>query len=95
VREWKRGEPLEKAREIYRGDVKDNGYGDNANVLKDGQGHQVTYVERSMNTFERETYLLEPSGPVKLSLPLKGGIDTLLDGQLLISLDEDLSLIHI
>jgi prolyl oligopeptidase len=89
VREWKRGEPLEKAREVYRGDVKDNGYGDNAGVLKDGQGHQVSVVERSRSTFERETYLLEPSGPVKLALPLKGGLDGLLDGQLLVSIDED------
>jgi prolyl oligopeptidase len=89
VREWKRGEPLDKAREIYRGDVKDNGYGDNATVLKDGQGHQISFVERSINTFERETYLLEPSGPVKLGLPLKGGIDAMLDGQLLISIDDD------
>ena len=89
VREWKRGEPLEKAREIFRGDVKDNGYGDNAEVLKDGQGHQISVVERSINTFERETYLLEPSGPVKLALPLKGGLDGLLDGQLLVSIDDD------
>jgi prolyl oligopeptidase len=89
VRVWKRGEPLDKAREIYRGDVKDNGYGDNATVLIDGQGHQISFVERSINTFERETYLLEPSGPVKLGLPLKGGIDAMLDGQLLISIDDD------
>jgi prolyl oligopeptidase len=89
VREWHRGEPLEKSREVFRGDVKDNGYGDNAAVLIDGQGHQLSIVERSINTFERETYLLEPSGPVKLGLPLKGGIDGLLDGQLLISIDVD------
>jgi prolyl oligopeptidase len=89
VREWKRGEPLEKAREVFKGDVKDNGYGDNAEVLKDGQGHQISVVERSISTFERETYLLEPTGPVKLALPLKGGLNGLLDGQLLVSTDED------
>jgi prolyl oligopeptidase len=89
VREWKRGEPLEKAREIFRGDVKDNGYGDNPFVLKDGQGHQVSGVERSINTFESETYLIEPTGPVKLALPLKGSLAGLLDGQLLVSIDDD------
>ena len=89
VREWHRGEPLEKSREIFRGDVKDNGYGDNASVYIDGQGHQISAVERSINTFERETYLLEPSGSVRLSLPLKGGIDGMLDGQLIISIDDD------
>jgi prolyl oligopeptidase len=89
VREWKRGEPLEKAREVFRGDVKDNGYGDNPFVLKDAQGHQVSGVVRSINTFEAETYLFESAGPVKLALPLKSSIDGLLDGQLLISIDDD------
>ena len=28
VRQWKRGQPLESATEVFRGDVKDNGYGD-------------------------------------------------------------------
>ena len=89
VREWKRGEPLENAREIYHGDVKDNGYGDNAFVHKDAQGHQVSGVVRSINTFEAETYLFESTGPVKLALPLKSNIDGLLDGQLIVSIDDD------
>ena len=89
VREWKRGEPLENAREIYHGDVKDNGYGDNPFVLKDAQGHQVSGVVRSINTFEAETYLFESTGPVKLALPLKSNIDGLLDGQLIVSIDDD------
>jgi hypothetical protein len=28
VREWKREQPMESAREVFRGDVKDNGHGE-------------------------------------------------------------------
>ncbi|HXS78195.1 MAG TPA: prolyl oligopeptidase family serine peptidase [Terracidiphilus sp.] len=89
VRKWKRGTPLESAVEVYRGSTKDNGYGDDPNVLVDGQGHRVSMVERSISTFETEHYLLLPGGPKKLDLPLKSRIETLHENQLLISLEEN------
>ena len=89
VRQWKRGQPLESAREVYRGDVKDNGYGDNAQVFIDGQGHRAILVERNLSTFAHENYLLLPGGPKKLALPLKASVDGMLDGQLLVTLAED------
>jgi prolyl oligopeptidase len=89
VREWKRGQPLESAREVYRGDAKDNGYGDNPRVFIDGQGHVAKIVARNLTTFTQETYLLSPSGPRKLALPLKAHIEGMLDDQLLAELDED------
>ena len=58
VREWKRGQPLESSVEVFRGDVKDNGYGDAAQVFIDGQGHVAKLVERNLSTFAHETYLL-------------------------------------
>ena len=89
VREWKRGEPLESAKEIFRGSINDNGYGDGPSVLVDGQGHRAAAIERSLTTFTREIYLLLPSGTKKLALPLKSDVAGLADGQLLITLDED------
>jgi prolyl oligopeptidase len=90
VREWKRGEPLENAKEIFRGDVKDNGYGNDAFVLKDGQGHHALIVDRNLNTFAHEHYIRLPGGAMKkLGLPLKSSVAGLLDGQLLVGLDED------
>ncbi len=83
VRLWKRGEPLEKAKEIFRGDVKDNGYGDRGEALVDGQGNHAVVIERSMTTFTSEHYLLVNGTPKKLNLPLKAQIDSLLDGQLI------------
>lgn len=89
VRQWKRGTPLESSKEVYRGDVKDNGYGDGPVVLVDGQGHHVALVERDMTTWDSETYLLLPSGTKKLGLPLKYELDGFEDNQLLVTLDED------
>jgi prolyl oligopeptidase len=89
VREWKRGEPLESSKEVFRGEIKDNGYGDNPNVFIDGQGHRAELIERNLSTFAHENYLLLPGGPKKLALPLKASVGGLLDGQLLVTLDED------
>jgi len=89
VRRWRRGQALESAEEVFRGDVKDNGYGDNARVLIDGQEHRAILVQRNLSTFAHENYLLLPGGARKLSLPLKATVGALLDGQLLVTLDED------
>jgi prolyl oligopeptidase len=57
--------------------------------MVDGQGHRVAVIMRNMTTFEHEWYLLLPSGPKKLGLPLKADLEELVDNQLLVSLDED------
>jgi prolyl oligopeptidase len=46
-------------------------------------------VERNLSTFAHEHYLLLPGGAKKLALPLKASVGGMLDGQLLIELDED------
>jgi len=89
VRKWKRGTPLGSSVEVYRGSTKDNGYGDDPDVLVDGQGHRVAMVHRSITTFETEHYLLLPSGAKKMSLPPKSRIEKLHDNQLIVTLDED------
>jgi prolyl oligopeptidase len=89
VRRWRRGQPLESSNEVFRGDTKDNGYGNNPHVFADGQGHHAEIVERNLSTFARENYLLLPGGAKKLALPLKASVDGMLDGQLLVTLNED------
>ncbi|MGB8261285.1 MAG: prolyl oligopeptidase family serine peptidase [Terracidiphilus sp.] len=89
IREWKRGEPLEKSREVFRGKTTDNGYGDSADVLVDGQGHRAVLIERNLTTFEHESYLLLAGGAKKLAIPLKASVEALVDGQLIVSLDEE------
>ena len=89
VRKWKRGTPLESSVEVYRGDTKDNGYGDDPGVLRDGQGNSLALIERSKTTFESEWYVLLPDGPKKLGLPSKCNVVGLQDNQLLVTLQED------
>lgn len=87
VREWKRGEPLESAKEIYRGDPKDMIV--QAVVLIDGQGRRAVVIVRNRSFFEVEHYLLLPGGPKKLGLPLKSNVVGFLDNQLIFDLDQD------
>jgi prolyl oligopeptidase len=89
IRRWKRGQPLQSAQEVFRGNVKDNGYGNDPIVFVDGQGHRAVIVQRSLSTFAHENYLLLPDGAKKLSLPLKARVTGLVSGQLLVTLGED------
>ena len=89
IRRWRRGQPLESSEEVFHGDTKDNGYGDNPLVFIDGQDHRAMLVERNLSTFAHENYLLLPGGARKLALPLKAGVGGLLSGQLLVELQED------
>jgi prolyl oligopeptidase len=87
ARVWKRGQPLESAKEIFRGETKDTsvtGY-----VVMDGQGHRAEIIQRSVNIFESENYIVLPDGPKKLSLPLKSTVQDMLGGQLLVKLEEN------
>jgi prolyl oligopeptidase len=87
VKRWKRGEPLEKAKEVYRG--KETDMTVQPEALDDAQGHHVVALVRQVNFFESEVSLLTPSGVVRIALPGKADISGLLDGQLILVLRED------
>ena len=87
TREWKRGTPIESAREIFRGKVTDVGAG--ASVLNDAQGHQVELFRRELSFFETETSVKTPRGIERLAIPNKAEVAGLLDGHLLVELHED------
>ena len=89
IRRWKRGQPLQSAQEVFRGEIKDNGYGNDPIVFVDGQGHRAVIVQRSLSTFAHENYLLLPAGAKKLALPLKARVTGLVSGQLLVTLAEN------
>ncbi len=87
VRQWKRGTPLDSAKEIYRGETKDMGV--DPHVIVDGQGHHAVILERLVTFFEHENYILLTDGPKKLGLPPKSSLEGMQDGQLLVSLEQD------
>jgi prolyl oligopeptidase len=87
IRTWKRGQALESTRELFRGEVKDEGVF--PFVLTDGQGHRAVGFQRNLTFFLAETYLVLPDGPKKLALPPKASVAGMLDGRVLVELQQD------
>ena len=88
VKKWKRGEPLARAEEIYRGAVSDE-LGTVARVLHDGDGHQAAIVLRSPAFFDKETSLLRGEVTKRIALPSKTQINGLVRGQIVVTLNEN------
>jgi prolyl oligopeptidase len=83
-----RGKPLASATEVYRGSASDGGYGVSPFVLHDGAGHRLVLIERPLDTFNAETYVVRPSGVARLGVPGKSGMMGILDGRVLIRVAE-------
>ena len=60
VKLWKRGTPLEQAKEVFRGTPSDVSAGPGA--LNDSQGHIAILLERGVDFFHREVALYTPEG---------------------------------
>lgn len=87
VKLWKRGEPLEQAKEVFRGKATDEDA--LAQVLHDGQGHQLNLIRRDVNFFETEFLLLTPSGVQRIALPAKCDVKGLVNGQVIAVINQD------
>jgi prolyl oligopeptidase len=88
VKEWKRGTPLEGAKEVFRGAAEDSN-GASARTVHDAQGDELTLFSRSLDFFSRSYEVLTPNGMKHLALPGKSSPDGLLAGQMLVSIEED------
>ena len=88
VKRLTRGQPLSAAVEVYRGDKADGGYGVTPAVLIDGQGRRLVTIERPLDTFRHETWVLTASGARRLAIPLKASVADLVDGRVIVQLDE-------
>jgi prolyl oligopeptidase len=89
VKQWKRGEPVEQAKEIFRGSAADGGYGVSPFVLNDAQGHQAVLIYRPLTTFDIELSLVTPNGVKLLALPKKIQPVGMLDGRVFFVINED------
>ena len=88
IKTLKRGQPLDQAREVFRGTPKDVGVSPYS--LYDGvTGGSQVMLARSVSFFETETYAVTPGGVKKLPLPLKSTVQGLTDGQLIFTLEQD------
>jgi prolyl oligopeptidase len=83
-----RGKPLSSAVEVYRGSPKDGGYGVTPYVLRDAQNRTLSLVDRPLDTFHSETYVLSPKGPRRLAIPAKAQAVDLVEGRVIIQSQE-------
>ena len=82
-----RGQPLDAAVEIYRGDPKDVSV--SAFTMTDGKGHRVSMIGRGLSFFETESYIVRPNDVARLNVPKKFEIQDLFDGQIIARLTQD------
>lgn len=89
VKRLKRGQALDQAVEVYRGDKGDGGYGVSPEVMRDAAGHSLSVITRPLDTFRHETYVLTPKGAQRLNIPLKASVNGLVGGRVIIKTEED------
>jgi prolyl oligopeptidase len=87
VKRIKRGQPLSAAVEVFRGSIDDVAAG--PSVFHDGAGNAAVIIQRATSFFEADYHLVGPYGTSKLALPLKVQLRALVEGRLIISLQED------
>jgi prolyl oligopeptidase len=87
VRRVKRGQAVESAPVVFRG--KQNDVGVSPFVMVDGAGNRAMFISRSLTTFETEYYVEREGSFAKLALPLKLEFQTLVDGKVVLRLNED------
>jgi prolyl oligopeptidase len=87
VRHVKRGEALESATVVFRGKQSDTSV--SPFMMADGAGHRAMFISRELTTFETEYYVEREGSFVKLALPLKLEFQTLVDGKLVLQVNED------
>lgn len=88
VKRLKRGQPLSAAVEVFRGTKEDGGYGVSPVVIHDGQGRALAFIDRPLDTFRTEKYILTDRGAEKSDLPAKAEISDLVDGRVILRIDE-------
>ena len=87
VKTLKRGQPLDGATEVFRGQSSDVAV--NPAVLHDGDGEAVALIVRATDFFHSETYWLTNGEVVRLRLPQKVTLQGLLHGRLIFTPEED------
>ena len=86
VKRVTRGQPLEAAVEVFRGDKTDTEIVPTA--LRDGQGHTLATIQLGIDFFHFKTVVVTPQGAKVLTIPAKSGVTDLVAGRAIVKLDE-------
>ena len=89
VKRLKRGQSLDQAVEVYRGDKADGGYGVSPRVMQDGDGRSLSVIVRPLDTFRHETYVVTDRGAQRLAIPMKAAVEDVVAGRVILNLEED------
>jgi prolyl oligopeptidase len=87
VKRLRRGQTIDEAQEVFRGSADD--VGASPLVLRDSEGrvHGVG-ASRALDFFHRQFVLFRPGGNLMLDIPRRASLAGIVDGRLLVSLDE-------
>ena len=89
VKTLERGQALEQAVEVYRGEQADGGYGVSPSVYRDKDGAiEAVLFHRPLDTYRAETWHWVDGRAVKLNLPERVSVHGTMGAQLVFSLDE-------
>jgi prolyl oligopeptidase len=88
VKRLTRGQVLSAAVEVFRGTKDDGGYGVEPTVLHDGQGRSLAFIKRPLDTFRSEHYVPTEHGAERLAVPANTHFVDLVDGRVILRLDE-------
>lgn len=86
IKTLKRGQALDQAVEVYRGQASD--VSARPNVLRDAAGNTVVLLTRATDFFHDETYIWDGKEAKRLPIPEKVGVRGLLDGKLILKTEE-------
>ena len=86
IKTLKRGQTLDQAVEVYRGQKAD--VSARPNVLRDAAGNRVVLLTRATDFFHDETYLWDGQTARLLPIPQKVGVRGLIGGKLVLKIEE-------
>jgi prolyl oligopeptidase len=86
IKTLKRGQGLDQAVEVFRGQKSD--VSARPNVLRDAAGNRVVLIERATDFFHSQVFLLDNGQAKRLPLPEKLEIRGLIDGDLVFKIEE-------
>jgi prolyl oligopeptidase len=88
VKEWRRGQPLAQARELYRGEPRD--VSTRPGRIDGDRGEHLTFIVRSTTFFNAEYRLVGPDGPPeRITLPAKAELQGISQGEFLFLIRQD------
>ncbi len=89
VKEWKRGTPLESAKELFRGAATDQ-VGSRGHVLQDAQGDRLEVFSRGVTFFRDRDFGAHAARAWSgWRFPAKARLDGLISGRVLLTIDTD------